>query len=143
MNNPKIEKRPVWVIIFSVIAILFGLATIKEGGTVLFTEAGRLSAGHFVTFVLWFNFVAGFAYIAAGVTLFRLNSYSKHISIVLATSTTIVFILFAIHIFNGGEYEMRTVIAMTLRSALWISIAISAFRSQALSQLALKDLRIN
>ena len=31
--------------------------------------AARQAAGHYVPFVLWFNFLAGFAYIVAGVGL--------------------------------------------------------------------------
>ncbi len=124
------KKKPMWINIVSVIVILFGIATIKEGGTVLFTEEGRNSAGNFVPFVLWFNFIAGFAYIMAGITLFKLKICAKRLSVLIATTTSIVFILFGIHIFSGGEYEMRTVVAMTIRSTLWISIAITIFRSK-------------
>lgn len=46
-NKPK---RPLWISFFSVVAILFGIATIKEGGTVLFTDAGQKSAW---TAVIW------------------------------------------------------------------------------------------
>jgi hypothetical protein len=130
MNN---EKRPMRINIIAAIAIIFGIATIKEGGTVLFTNEGRIAAGHYVPFVLWFNFIAGFAYIMAGIAILRLKTCSKRLSAVIAIATTIVFILFGVHIFNGGEYEMRTVIAMTIRSTLWISIAITAFRSKVLN----------
>lgn len=126
------SKRPIWLTAVAIIAILFGIATIKEGGTVLFTEAGKLGAGHYVAFVLWFNFIAGFAYIIAGVALFRLKSCSRRLAAVIAVSTTIVFILLGIHIFNGGLYEIRTVMAMTIRSTLWIFIAIVALRAKAL-----------
>lgn len=64
-NMPK-YKRPLGITLLSIVAILFGIATIKEGGSVLFTEAGKQAAGNFVPFVVWFNFVAGFAYVVAG-----------------------------------------------------------------------------
>jgi hypothetical protein len=35
------------------------------------TEATRAAAGNAVPFVLWFNFLAGFAYILAGLGLLR------------------------------------------------------------------------
>ena len=58
------KQRSVWVRVISLVAVGFGLLTIKEGGTVLFGgEAARASAGNYVPFVLWFNFVAGFAYV--------------------------------------------------------------------------------
>ena len=49
-------------------AIVFGLATVVTGGAALFT---RLDMGHVVAFVLWFNFLAGFAYVAAGILIYR------------------------------------------------------------------------
>lgn len=58
----------IWAI--SLVAVGFGLLTIKEGGTVLFgNEASRATAGNYVPFVLWSNFLAGFAYVVAGVGL--------------------------------------------------------------------------
>ena len=132
INKPK---RPLWISIFSVVAILFGIATIKEGGTVLFTELGQKSAGNYVPFVLWFNFLAGFAYIVAGIALYKLKSCSRRLVLVIAISTSIVFILFGLHILNGGAYEIRTVAAMTIRSSLWILIAATVLRTKALTPL--------
>jgi hypothetical protein len=128
------SKRPFWLTVVAIVAILFGIATVKEGGTVLFTEAGKQGAGNYVPFVLWFNFFAGFAYIMAGIAMFKLKSCSRRLTAVIAISTTIVFILLGIHIFNDGLYELRTVMAMTIRSTLWISIAILALRAKALKQ---------
>lgn len=132
-NTKKLKpKRPLLITSLSIVATLFGIATIKEGGTVLFTEAGNQNAGNFVPFVLWFNFFAGFAYILAGIMLFRLKSCSRKLSSVIAIATTIVFIIFGVHILNGGAYELRTVVAMTLRSGIWIAIALFALRAEAL-----------
>ena len=134
MENTKNlkPKRPLLITSLSIVAILFGIATLKEGGTVLFTEAGKQGAGNFVPFVLWFNFFAGFAYILAGIMLFRLKICSRKLSAVIAIATIIVFMLFGVHILNEGAYELRTVVAMTLRSGIWIAIALVAFRAKAL-----------
>lgn len=60
----------VWAI--SLLAVGFGLLTIKESGTVLFgDEAARAAAGNYVPFVLWFNFISGFAYVIAGAGLWQ------------------------------------------------------------------------
>lgn len=137
--NESVEnksQKPMWLTVVAIIAILFGVMTIKEGGTVLFTEAGKLSAGNYVPFVLWFNFIAGFAYIMAGIALFRLKSCVRRLATVIALSTVIVFILFAVHIFNGGAYELRTVAAMTIRSLFWVSIAVAALRTKALNPIS-------
>ncbi|HCF2751418.1 TPA: hypothetical protein NIB35_006709, partial [Pseudomonas aeruginosa] len=63
-------QRSIWHWLISLLAIGFGLLTLREGGAVLFVDgAARQAAGHYVPFVLWFNFLAGFAYIVAGVGL--------------------------------------------------------------------------
>ena len=60
-------RRPLWALVLGPVAVLFGVATIVSGGTVLFGDTGtRAAAGAVVPFVLWFNFLAGFAYVAAG-----------------------------------------------------------------------------
>lgn len=125
-------KRPMWLTVVAIVAILFGIATIKEGGSVLFTEAGKRGAGNYVPFVLWFNFLAGFAYVMAGVALFKLKSCSRRLAAVIAFSTVMVFMLLGIHVINGGAYETRTIIAMTIRSTFWIIIALAALRAKEL-----------
>ena len=63
-----IRKRPAWVWISAIIAVVFGMMTIKSGGSVLFINGeARLAAGNYVDFVLWFNFSAGFFYVATGI----------------------------------------------------------------------------
>ena len=46
--------------IAGVAAIAFGLLTLISGGSALF---GLVDMGAVVPFVLWFNFLAGFAYV--------------------------------------------------------------------------------
>jgi len=61
-----------WLRLAAVVAVAFGLLTIKEGGTILFgDEAARAAAGNYVPFVLWFNFMAGFAYVIAGAIILK------------------------------------------------------------------------
>ena len=48
------------------------------------------------------------------------------LAIGLAAATLAVFAALGVHILNGGAYETRTVIAMTIRSALWVAIASAA-----------------
>ena len=67
-TNKQQRTLTIWVI--SLIALGFGLLTIKEGGKVIFgDDAARIAAGNYVPFVVWFNFLAGFAYVTAGVGL--------------------------------------------------------------------------
>lgn len=115
----------IWV--FSLLALAFGLLTIKEGGTILLgDEAARAEAGNYVPFVLWFNFVAGFFYVAAAVGLWLRHRWAVWLSAAIAVTTAIVFAAFGIHIYAGEAYEQRTVIAMSLRTLVWVVITIVA-----------------
>lgn len=117
--------------IISLIAVGFGLLTIKAGGAVLFGDAAaRLDAGNYVPFVLWFNFLAGFAYVIAGVGIWGRRQWSMWLSAAIALATSMVFVVFGMYVLAGGVFEQRTVIAMSLRSGIWISIGIfSWYRS--------------
>ena len=123
----SMKTRCIGLWIISVIAIAFGLLTLKSGGEVLFMDgAGREAAGNFVPFVLWFNFLAGFAYIIAGAGLFLQYRRTWILAGFIAIATLVVFAAFGAHIMSGGNYEMRTIAAMSLRSTLWMAIAIIA-----------------
>jgi len=109
---------------FSIVAVLFGLLTVKEGGEVLLgDEAAVAAAGNYVPFVLWFNFFSGFAYIAAGVGLWRLQRWAVWLAVAIAAAIALTFIGLGMHINSGGAYEQRTVIAMSMRTAVWFVIA--------------------
>lgn len=108
----------------AVVAVVSGLATIGSGGSTLFGgEAARQAAGAYVPFVLWFNFLAGFGYVIAGGGLWQARRWSLGLAMVIAAATLLVFVAFGVHVARGGAYELRTVAAMSIRSALWIIIA--------------------
>lgn len=118
-------KRTLGIWFFSFLAFGFGLLTLKSGGSVLFIDGeARQAAGHYVPFVLWFNFSAGFVYLIVAIALWFMRPLAAWLSALLAGTTLIVFIFLGLYILNGGEFEMRTVVAMTLRSVVWISIAV-------------------
>ncbi len=128
--TPTMTIRPRWAMAAALAATLFGLVTVFVGGKTLFGGAeGRAAAGHFVPFVLWFNFIAGFAYIVAGAGLLLWKRWAALLSAAIALTTVIVFFAFGVHILNGGAFEMRTVGAMIIRSAVWIAIAIAVCRT--------------
>ena len=107
------------------IAILFGALTVLSGWNVLFGSAeSRTAAGDVVPFVLWFNFLAGFAYVGTGAGMVAGRSWSARASAWIAGTTILVFVLFGVHVLSGGAYEMRTVAALVLRVGLWLFIAI-------------------
>jgi hypothetical protein len=117
-------KRPRWIPVVAVVAVLFGLLTLKSGGLTLFVDGpDRAAAGNYVPFVLWFNFLAGFVYIIAGFGLFLWRKWAISLAMTLFVATLVVFIGLGAHIWFGGLYELRTVKAMILRTSVWMVIA--------------------
>ena len=124
--------RGIWMRVISLIAIGFGLLTIREGGAVLFYDgAARAAAGSYVPFVLWFNFLAWFVYIVAGIGLWIRRRWAAWVAIVITVATALVFLAFGVHVYLGGAWERRTVIAMTLRTLVWAGIATMAWHRSA------------
>ena len=122
-------KNSLWLRSASVLAVLFGLVTVKEGAAVLFgTEAARTAAGAYVPWVLWFNFLAGFAYVAAGLGLWWRQGWAAGLALGIALVTALVFAAFGVHVLNGGAFEVRTMAAMALRTTVWLAIGALAWR---------------
>ncbi len=121
-------RQPFWFGGMALFAVLFGLLTINSGGAVLFNEAARQAAGNYVDFVVWFNFLAGFAYVIAGIGLWRWQRWAVWLSLAIAAATLLVFIAFGLYVLSGNSYELRTVIAMAGRTLLWGLIGAAAYR---------------
>jgi hypothetical protein len=123
MNAP----RPRWVLLASPVAVLFGAVTVGVGGMTLF--GAPTGSANIVPFVLWFNFIAGFAYMTAGVGLLWWKRWAAWLSVLIAAATILVFAAFGVHVLAGGAFEIRTVGAKTLRAAVWTAIAVGACRA--------------
>lgn len=122
-------KDRYWLWAAALVAMAFGVLTIREGGGVLFgSEARRLAAGNYVPFVVWFNFLAGFAYVAVAAGLLARARWAAHLAFAVAAGTLAIFVAFGAHVASGGAYELRTVVALALRSAVWLAIAAVAYR---------------
>ena len=113
----------------AVFVAVFGTLTVKAGGSALF--GGGAAGGNYVPFVIWFNFLAGFFYIAAAIGLWRERPWSAWLALWLAILTITVFAAFGTYVAAGGAFETRTVWAMTLRSVVWIAVAWFARRETA------------
>ncbi len=125
-------QHRVWIRLMSLLAIGFGLLTLGEGGAVLFVDgAARQAAGHYVPFVLWFNFLAGFAYVVAGVGLWLRRRWAAWLALAIALTTALVFLAFGLHVAQGGAWAHRTPVAMTARTLAGPGIAVLAGRSSA------------
>ncbi len=118
-----------WLKPTAVLAILFGLLSIMSGGAVLFSgEEAERAAGAYVGFVLWFNFLGGFAYMAAGMGLWFRQRWAVIFAWLIAAATLLVFAAFGLHVAGGSPYEMRTVWALSFRLGTWLVISLIAFQ---------------
>ena len=123
-------SRPRWALAVALIAVAFGIVTVFVGGKTLFgPPAERAAAGNVVPFVLWFNFIAGFAYIVAGCGVFLWKPWAAQLSAAIAITTIAVFAALGVYIFLGGAFEARTIGAMMIRSLVWVAIAIGMCRT--------------
>ncbi len=124
------SKRSMATWIATAIAVVFGLLTIKSGGSVLFIGGEyRQQAGNYVPFVLWFNFLAGFLYLVAGIGIWKRQTWAAWLAVMIFTASVLVLVLLGLHIGSGGSYEMRTLIAMTVRCSVWAVIALFCYRT--------------
>src|SRR5450759_219457 len=125
-----VSGRPRWAIAAGILAVAFGVVTVFEGGRTLFGRPEiRASAGNIVPFVLWFNFIAAFAYLMAGLGLLLWKRWAAQLSAGMAVTTLAVFAAFGVHVALGGAFEARTGCSLMLRSIVWIAIAVSACRA--------------
>jgi len=116
--------RPRLIGVLAAAAAVFGLLTIASGGMALFGSASaRAAYGSVVPFVLWFNFLSGFAYLTAAYGLFTGRWWGGALAIFIAITTLLVFMAFGIAVAVGVPFEMRTVGAMFVRAAFWLGLA--------------------
>lgn len=116
------SHRPLKVL--AAVAVVFGVLTVFSGWQGLFGDAAtRAALGHTVGYVLWFNFLAGFAYVAAGLGLWRGERWGRWLATALALGTALVAAAFGLHVLRGGAFEMRTVGALALRLGFWAVVA--------------------
>jgi len=116
--------------VIAVVAIVFGVLTIKSGGDVLFwSEEARIAAGNYVPFVLWFNFVSGFFYIMAGIALLMRQSWVVYLAGAILLGIITVFTALGLNIYIADmPYEPRTIVAMVLRAAVWTVITFLSYK---------------
>ena len=122
------SSRPIVLWGLALVAIIFGALTIKSAYLVLFTTGTfHQEAGNYLPAIVWFNGIAGIFYLIAGLGLWKQRRWSLWLAATIALATLIVFALFGLHVNDGGLYEQRTVGAMTVRSGVWVIIALAAW----------------
>ncbi|HEY8595579.1 MAG TPA: hypothetical protein VIL84_10080 [Devosiaceae bacterium] len=123
------DPRPAWAkwgTAISAAAAVFGGVTIVTAAATLFgPQQFRTAAGSIVYFVLWFNFLAGFAYLIAAYGLFRRLRWAGGAAAAIALATSLVALAFVVHVASGGAFSWRTPGALALRVAFWAAVAVA------------------
>ncbi|MBK9517035.1 MAG: hypothetical protein IPO09_06690 [Anaeromyxobacter sp.] len=123
------SHRPAWRFALAAVAAIFGAATLVSGGRVLFgSDAARAAAGAYVPFVVWFNFLAGFAYLVAAAGIALARRWAGALSLGIAAATLLACLAFAAHVLAGGAHETRTVVALAIRLTTWVAIGLVVSR---------------
>lgn len=118
------RKNARWSRWIGIAAAVFGIATVAFGAETLFgPEEFRSAAGTIVYFVLWFNFLAGFAYLVAAYGLFHQRPWTRSVVIAIASATAFVAVAFSVYAIVGGAFAWRTPGALLLRVGFWAAIA--------------------
>lgn len=113
-HNQKIIKKAL-----ALFLLIFGVLTLKSGGSVLFTESAREAAGNILIEVVWFNFLAGFLYILAALGTWKDYAWNRKLTLFLFAAYLVIGVHFAAHVLRGGLYETRTAFALSFRTVLW------------------------
>ncbi len=116
-----VPPRAQWLLrAVALLAGIFGALTVRAGALAVF---GHVDVGNVVPFVLWFNFLAGIAYLVAAFGLWAMRPWAVWLSAAIAASTAVVFMMFGVHVASGGAFETRTWVALTVRTVSWCAIA--------------------
>ena len=101
------------------VALLFGLLSIVAGGRVLLgADPGYVA---YLPLVI-FNFLMGFAYIAAAVVIRASVERGRRAARTIALLNLVVLALVAFGWVSGGPIAVESVHAMAFRAAMWIGI---------------------
>ncbi len=124
-------RSPGWTKAIALLALIFGVMTLISGGNVLFgPEQAQEAAGNYMAFVVWFNFLAGFAYVIAAIGIWLNRGWAVGLGALIAVATGLAALGFGFQVAQGGAYEMRTVGALTLRIGFWVAITLALLRDR-------------
>lgn len=127
------DTFPAWPRPTSIAAGVFGVLTVLSGGLALFgPQSARQAVGDAVPFVLAFNFLAGFAYLAGAAALWFHHPLARRLAWAIGLASLGVFAAVLIVMLNGTAFETRTVGAKILRSGFWLTLAVLLGRARHL-----------
>ena len=124
-HKQQITKKGLALFLF-----IFGVLTLKSGGSVLFDESALEAAGNILIEVVWFNFLAGFLYILAAYGTWNDYVWNRRLTLLLFAAYLVMMVYFSAHILRGGLYELRTLFALSFRTFVWGAILLGSQMKQ-------------
>lgn len=101
-------------------ALAFGAVTLLVGGRAVVALGAADQPGDVAPFVLIFNVIAGFIYLAAGLAALTRRPTAARLALGLALATAIVGVAFAVQWSLGGPGAAKTARALATRTAFWV-----------------------
>lgn len=113
----------------SILAILIGLLSVREGGAVLLGVT--IPDFPVLTWLVWYNVALGCVSVAAGIGMWIRRYWSRTLALNILAFHAVVFAgLFALYQF-GQSVAHRSIFAMMFRTFAWIVIySLLAWRRQ-------------
>ncbi len=104
----------------ALLAIIPGLLSIKEGGSVLL---GLVTKDYTILpWLVWYNVVLGFASVIIGIWLWRERKGSIKIATTILSLHGLVLIILIILFFFKAPVSLISITAMLFRTSIWIAI---------------------
>ena len=104
----------------SILAILIGLLSIREGGAVLLGET--VPDFPVLTWLVWYNVALGFVSVAAGIGMWIKRSWSVTLALNILAFHAVVFAGLVALYQSGQTVANRSIFAMMFRTFTWIVI---------------------
>jgi len=106
--------------IAAVLALIIGLLSIKEGGSVLLGLATKTY--HVLPWLVAYNVALGFVSVAAGIGLWSQRNWGRRLTAVILIFHSAVFlVVFLLYEFGKGA-AFQSVMAMLFRTVVWLAI---------------------
>jgi hypothetical protein len=106
----------------ALLAIIPGLLSIKEGGSVLL---GLVTKDYTILpWLVWYNVVLGFASVIVGIGLWREHEGSIKLTTMILSLHGIVLIILIILFAFKAPVSLISILAMLFRTSVWIAIIV-------------------
>jgi len=114
----------------AVLAIVPGLLSIKEGGSVLLGMSTK--AYTVLPWLVWYNVIMGCAAVIVGIGIGKLHTWGEKYAVTIVTLHGFVLMILLILLAFNETVAINSIIAMLFRTAVWFAIVVLVRRKNAM-----------